>query len=159
MWAAGTEESWVSLGRQAEREGGGVCGSTRHEPGVWRRCVDRGGLDVCPASMSAMVLPLLCHCSKFTDLCQESPTGSKGLQRVTSEKKGTLKDGTEKTMWTSPNFQKCDTSTKYGNVESTCLPACPQPCLCRTCKAFPTESCSANRSAKITTWHTIQMYR
>lgn len=56
--------------------------------------MDGGGLDVCLASVSAIVRPLTPHCprySKFTDLRQESPTGSGRVTEGDIRKRGKLK--------------------------------------------------------------------
>lgn len=56
--------------------------------------MDGGGLDVCLASVSAMVRPLPLHCprnSQFTDLSQESPTRSGGVTEGDIRKRGKLK--------------------------------------------------------------------
>lgn len=55
--------------------------------------MDGGGLDVCLASASAIVRPLTPHCprySKFTDLRQESPTGSWRATEGDIRKRGKL---------------------------------------------------------------------
>lgn len=83
--------------------------------------MDGRGLDVCLASVSAIVRPLTPHCprySKFTDLRQESPTGSGRVTDGDIRKRGTLKaEKGEKLSTTclllsdyrTPNFQTLET--------------------------------------------------